>query len=69
MITVNKEKLTIDENLLKRLKLTKDEYFRIVRLIGREPNEVEIHMFSVMWSEHCCYKNSKVLLKEFPIKK
>jgi len=68
VITVNKENLTIDENLLKRLKLTKDEYFRIVKLIGKEPNEVEIHMFSVMWSEHCCYKNSKVLLKEFPIK-
>lgn len=61
-------KETIDEELLKRLKLTSDEYFRIVKLIGREPNEVELHMFSVMWSEHCCYKNSKVLLKEFPTK-
>ena len=68
MITANKEKSTIDENLLKQLKLTKDEYSRIVKLIGREPNEVEIHMFSVMWSEHCCYKNSKALLKEFPTK-
>lgn len=58
----------IDHLLLKKLKLTPDEYSRIVELLGREPNEVELYMFSVMWSEHCCYKNSKALLKEFPTK-
>ena len=61
-------KQTIDTTLLTKLKLTSEEYCRIVELIGREPNEVELHMFSVMWSEHCCYKNSKALLKEFPTK-
>ncbi|MBI2996673.1 MAG: phosphoribosylformylglycinamidine synthase subunit PurL [Candidatus Melainabacteria bacterium] len=58
----------MNKELLAKLKLTTDEYLEIVRLIGREPNEVELHMFSVMWSEHCCYKNSKILLKEFPTK-
>ena len=58
----------INQALLKKLKLTAEEYSQIVHLIGREPNEVELHMFSVMWSEHCCYKNSKILLKQFPVK-
>lgn len=63
--------LTLDktkEGILKHLKLTPHEYSKIVDLIGREPNELELHMFSVMWSEHCSYKNSKALLKDFPIK-
>ena len=68
MTTVAKENLKINKGLLTKLKLTSDEYLKIVELIGKEPNEVELHMFSVMWSEHCCYKNSKVLLKEFPTK-
>jgi len=61
-------KQTLNTVLLTKLKLTSEEYSRIVELIGKEPNEVELHMFSVMWSEHCCYKNSKALLKEFPTK-
>ena len=68
MSTITANNLTVKKELLTKLKLTQDEYLKIVNLIGREPNEVELHMFSVMWSEHCCYKNSKVLLKEFPIK-
>ena len=66
MTTITQQKA--DPNLLKKLKLTQEEYSKIVELIGKEPNEVELHMFSVMWSEHCCYKNSKALLKEFPTK-
>ena len=58
----------INQSLLTKLKLTQEEYSKIVELLGREPNEVELHMFSVMWSEHCCYKNSKALLKELPTK-
>lgn len=58
----------VDKDLLKKLKITEEEYSKIVSLIGKEPNMVELHMFSVMWSEHCCYKNSKALLKEFPTK-
>lgn len=64
--TITKQK--IDTAFLKKLKLTLDEYSAIIDLIGKEPNEVELHMFSVMWSEHCSYKNSKALLKEFPTK-
>ncbi|MBI3590604.1 MAG: phosphoribosylformylglycinamidine synthase subunit PurL [Candidatus Melainabacteria bacterium] len=58
----------MNKELIRKLKLSTDEYLKIVELIGREPNDIELHMFSVMWSEHCCYKNSKVLLKEFPTK-
>ena len=57
-----------NKGFLTKLKLTSNEYSKIVELIGKEPNEVELHMFSVMWSEHCCYKNSKSLLKELPTK-
>jgi phosphoribosylformylglycinamidine synthase subunit PurL len=48
------------------LGLTDGEYERIVVLIGREPNEVELAMFSLMWSEHCGYKHSRKLLKTLP---
>ena len=43
-----------------------DEHARIVEKLGREPNEVELGMFSVMWSEHCSYKSSRVHLKRLP---
>ncbi|MFM7447374.1 MAG: phosphoribosylformylglycinamidine synthase subunit PurL [Leptolyngbyaceae cyanobacterium] len=43
-----------------------DEYEEIVRRLGRHPNKAELGMFGVMWSEHCCYKNSRPLLKQFP---
>ncbi|MBF2003627.1 MAG: phosphoribosylformylglycinamidine synthase subunit PurL [Synechococcales cyanobacterium M58_A2018_015] len=43
-----------------------DEYREIVRRLGRHPNRAELGMFGVMWSEHCCYKNSRPLLKQFP---
>lgn len=51
---------------LARLRITSDEYQRITELLGRHPNPNELGMFSVMWSEHCCYKNSRPLLKGFP---
>jgi phosphoribosylformylglycinamidine synthase II len=44
------------------------EYDRILELMGRVPNYLELAMFSVMWSEHCGYKNSRPLLKRFPNK-
>lgn len=43
-----------------------DEYEEIVQRLGRHPNRAELGMFGVMWSEHCCYKNSRPLLKQFP---
>lgn len=46
--------------------LTEAEYQRIQRLIGRLPNFTETGLFAAMWSEHCAYKNSKPLLKQFP---
>jgi len=46
--------------------LKPDEYEEIVRRLGRHPNKAELGMFGVMWSEHCCYKNSRPLLKQFP---
>ena len=46
--------------------LTLDEYAAICDRLGREPNKAELGMFGVMWSEHCCYKNSRPLLKQFP---
>ena len=46
--------------------LTLSEYEEIVKRLGRHPNKAELGMFGVMWSEHCCYKNSRPLLKQFP---
>ncbi len=46
--------------------LKPEEYDDIVRRLGRHPNQAELGMFGVMWSEHCCYKNSRPLLKQFP---
>ncbi|MFZ4598101.1 MAG: phosphoribosylformylglycinamidine synthase subunit PurL, partial [Terrimicrobiaceae bacterium] len=46
--------------------ITPDEYLRIQEILGRDPNFTELGVFSVMWSEHCSYKNSKLELKKFP---
>ncbi|HET8586509.1 MAG TPA: phosphoribosylformylglycinamidine synthase subunit PurL, partial [Candidatus Limnocylindria bacterium] len=46
--------------------LTPDEYHQVVRVLGREPNAVELGMFGAMWSEHCAYKNSRPLLRTLP---
>jgi len=46
--------------------LSTEEYGRILKALGREPNLVELGIFSVMWSEHCSYKSSRVHLKKLP---
>src|SRR3569832_2969751 len=46
--------------------LTDDEYSKVEKLLGRTPNSTELAIFSVMWSEHCSYKSSRVHLKRFP---
>ncbi len=46
--------------------LTAEEYARVLKILGREPNITELGIFSVMWSEHCSYKSSKVHLKRLP---
>jgi len=54
------------EEALKAHNLSREEYDSIVEKLGREPNENEIGMFSVMWSEHCSYKSSRVHLRRLP---
>ncbi len=54
----------IPQEKLEKMSMTRDEYERIVNLLGREPNETELYIFSAMWSEHCGYKHSKKLIKE-----
>ena len=46
--------------------LTQQDYAEIQRRLGRDPNRAELGMFGVMWSEHCCYRNSRPLLSGFP---
>src|SRR2546430_10495929 len=46
--------------------LTTDEYGRIVQILGRTPTFEELGIFSVMWSEHCSYKSSRLLLRQVP---
>ncbi len=57
----------IDKKLLDEHNLTENEYKKIVELIGKEPNITEMGIFSLMWSEHCSYKSSKLFLKKFPV--
>ncbi len=52
--------------LIAQHNLTDDEYNKIVEILGRQPNLTELGMFSVMWSEHCSYKSSRVHLKKLP---
>ncbi|MDX2142328.1 MAG: phosphoribosylformylglycinamidine synthase subunit PurL [Rhodospirillaceae bacterium] len=61
-----RERLTPAE--IKAHGLSADEYKRILKIMGREPNLVELGIFSVMWSEHCSYKSSKIWLKTLPTK-
>ncbi len=56
----------IDQQLLQQHGITEDEYARIKELMGREPNLLELGQFSVMWSEHCSYKSSRVHLRTLP---
>lgn len=56
------------EKVLKSHKLSNEDYTHIKKILGREPNLVEIGIFSAMWSEHCSYKSSKVHLSGFPTK-
>ncbi|HEU0038296.1 MAG TPA: phosphoribosylformylglycinamidine synthase subunit PurL, partial [Verrucomicrobiae bacterium] len=57
---------TITSQLVQKHNLTPDEYQKILTILGREPSYTELGIFSVMWSEHCSYKNTRPLLKTFP---
>ena len=56
----------ITPELIAKHGLLPDEYERIQKILGRDPNFTELGIFSVMWSEHCSYKNSKRELRKFP---
>src|SRR6202050_5748892 len=57
---------TITPALLKQHSITAEEYARIEAALGRTPSMTELGIFSVMWSEHCSYKSSRVHLKRLP---
>ena len=57
---------TLSAKRLKEVALTEDEYGTIVELLSRSPNEVELGMIGVLWSEHCSYKTSKPFLRRLP---
>ena len=59
--------MTTPRSLHRELGLTDDEFGAIVELLEREPTELELAMYAVMWSEHCSYKSSKRYLSRFPI--
>ena len=56
----------IDLSFAKEHGLSEEEYTKILEILGREPNYVELGIFSVMWSEHCSYKSSIKMLKTLP---
>jgi phosphoribosylformylglycinamidine synthase len=58
--------MSLDQQTLERHGLKPDEYDRIVAFLGRTPNLTELGIFSVMWSEHCSYKSSRVHLRTLP---
>ncbi|HXE43217.1 MAG TPA: phosphoribosylformylglycinamidine synthase subunit PurL, partial [Candidatus Baltobacteraceae bacterium] len=58
----------ITPELVAKHNLTPEEYAHVKEILGREPSYTELGIFSVMWSEHCSYKNTRPLLKTFPTK-
>jgi len=59
---------TITPELVAKHNLTPDEYQKVLEILGRTPTYTELGIFSVMWSEHCSYKNTRPVLKGFPTK-
>ena len=58
--------IAVGREQLQKVALNEDEYRAIARLLGREPNDLELGMFGALWSEHCSYKTSKALLRQLP---
>src|SRR5690348_1922769 len=56
----------VTPELVRKHNLTPEEYEKLKGILGREPSYTELGIFSVMWSEHCSYKNSRPLLRTFP---
>ena len=55
------------EKIYREMGLTDEEFAMVENILGRTPNYTETGLFSVMWSEHCSYKNSKPVLRKFPV--
>src|SRR5580704_11501779 len=62
------EPVTVTPELLAQHSITPEEYSRILAALGRVPSLTELGIYSVMWSEHCSYKSSRVHLKRLPTK-
>ena len=58
--------MAVSQGVLDQIALSRDEYDLIVERLGREPNPVELGMLGSLWSEHCSYKHSRPLLRQFP---
>ena len=58
--------MAVADEILNEIALSRAEYEKIVLGLGREPNGLELGMFGALWSEHCGYKHSKLLLRELP---
>ena len=58
--------MKITDQLVEKHGLKKDEFENIKKLLGREPNLLELGIFSAMWNEHCSYKSSRLHLKKLP---
>ncbi|KHE72063.1 phosphoribosylformylglycinamidine synthase subunit PurL [Halobacillus sp. BBL2006] len=65
MLEISPEQIE-EQRLYSEMGLSDDEFQSIKNILGRKPNYTETGLFSVMWSEHCSYKNSKPLLRKFP---
>jgi phosphoribosylformylglycinamidine synthase II len=66
MPTVDSPEPEVTPKMVAEHGLTPEEFARIKKILGREPNFTELGVFSVMWSEHCSYKNSRRELRKFP---
>ncbi|MBN1901848.1 phosphoribosylformylglycinamidine synthase II, partial [Candidatus Sumerlaeota bacterium] len=62
------DSIKITPEIIESHGLTGEEYEKVKEILGREPNFTELGIFSVMWSEHCSYKNSRKMLRTFPTK-
>ncbi|KOO41237.1 phosphoribosylformylglycinamidine synthase subunit PurL [Priestia koreensis] len=66
LLEPNVEQIKADK-VYREMGLTDEEFASVEKILGRLPNYTETGLFSVMWSEHCSYKNSKPVLKKFPV--
>ena len=60
--------IDVNQALARQFGLSADEYANVLAILGRTPSYTELGIFSVMWSEHCSYKSSRVWLKTLPTK-